>query len=162
MISDRKQYNRLFYEKNKEKRKEDYQQNRDKLLNKQREYHKNNKNIYLEYYKKNKDKYSEKSKIYNETNKEQLKKYRTEYYKRPKAIKVRRIIDWKKYGLKLYGYTYDELYEYYLSVDNCEVCNKDISMGGHYKHMDHCHDTGCFRWILCDKCNIQDNWMNII
>ena len=81
-----------------------------------------------------------------------------------KRKRYRDIWNWINRGLiELNGvYTYESLHEYYLSVDNCEVCNKDISMGGHYKHMDHCHDTGCFRWILCDKCNIQDNWMNII
>ena len=57
------------------------------------------------------------------------------------------------------GYTYDEVYEYYLSIDNCEVCNKDISMGGHKKHMDHCHLTGIFRWVLCAGCNNHDSWM---
>ena len=103
-------------------------------------------------------------KEYNKNYKEKHKEYNTGYQKEwrltPEGKKSRKIASWKNLGLKLFGYTYDEVYEYYLSIDNCEVCNKDIS--GHNKNMDHCHDTGIFRWVLCNSCNTCDNWMNKI
>ena len=102
--------------------------------------------------KKNWDNYYKKNK---------RKSYHKEYAKRPEGKKSRTISIWKHYGLKLFGYTYEEVYEYYLDCDNCEVCNKDISIGNQ-KCMDHCHSTGIFRWILCQSCNNQDNWMNKI
>ena len=99
---------------------------------------------------------------YYKKNKGKRKLYNKEWRQTPDGKKLRKIGDWKFKGLKLFGYTYEEVYEYYLDCDNCEVCNKDISMGGHQKNMDHCHDTGIFRWILCSSCNNQDNWMNKI
>tara|TARA_R110000765_G_scaffold180868_1_gene286786 strand:- start:29 stop:439 length:411 start_codon:yes stop_codon:yes gene_type:complete len=115
-----------------------------------------------EWYQKNKETEKNKHKKWYEDNKEYYKKYRKEYRQTPEGKKSDTISNWKIYGLKLFGYTYDEVYEYYLDCDNCEVCNKDISMGGHQKNMDHCHDTGIFRWILCSSCNTYDNWMNKI
>ena len=39
----------------------------------------------------------------------------------------------------------------------CEVCG--VSFGqGVKKHMDHDHDTGEFRYILCVSCNNHDSW----
>ena len=111
-----------------------------------------------EWYEKNK----EKAKQWYQNNSEKRKQQNKEYRQTPDGKKSMTIYNWKRAGLKLFGYTYEEVYEYYLSIDNCEVCNKDISMGGQQKNMDHCHSTGCFRWVLCASCNNQDNWMNKI
>tara|TARA_R110002020_G_C15715760_1_gene722440 strand:- start:55 stop:411 length:357 start_codon:yes stop_codon:yes gene_type:complete len=106
---------------------------------------------WIRYYNKNKQK------IFSQKN-----KYKKDWRQTPAGIKARIIDNWKQMGLKLFGYTYDEVYEYYLDCDNCEVCNKDISMGGSQKNMDHCHSTGIFRWVLCSSCNNKDNWMDRI
>ena len=135
--------------KNKEERREWYVKNRDKLLEKRREYKKKHLEREREYRRK-----------YYKENEDKIKEYRLKYEKTPTAIKKKMISSWKYLGLKLFGYTYDEVYEYYLSISNCEICNKDISMGGRYKHLDHCHYSGCFRWVLCNSCNIRDSWMN--
>ncbi len=131
------EYNRQHYIKNKEK-----------ILKQNKQWKEDNKEKYDLYHKQ-----------HYQNNKEKIAKQQKEYNKTPGGIKRGIISEWKISGLKLFGYTYDEVYEYYLSIDNCEVCNKDISMGGHKKHMDHCHLTGIFRWVLCAGCNNHDSWM---
>ena len=88
-------------------------------------------------------------------------KYKKEYdkkYRNTKEGKKRRMIaHWKHYGLKLFGYTYEEVYEYWLETNQCEICNKDL-IDNNNKCMDHCHDTGIFRAILCVSCNTYDTW----
>ncbi len=60
---------------------------------------------------------------------------------------------WKKKGVILTDKfkTYDELYDYYLSVNNCELCN--ISFDECKKCLDHDHRSGLFRNIVCNSCN---------
>ena len=140
MVFDKKQYQKEWCEKNKEK-----------IKQQKREWSENNKEHKKQYQKE-----------YYKKNKENIKQQNDEWRQTPYGKKSNTISKWKRCGLKLFGYTYDEVYEYYLDCDNCEICNKDISMSGHQKNMDHCHDTGIFRWILCQSCNTNDNWMNKI
>jgi len=128
-----------------------YEMVRDKRKTYMKEYNK-------QWYQNNKGKHNQRNKEWYQNNKGKQKEYR----QTPKWKKIMTISDWKRAGLKLFGYTYDEVYEYYLDCDNCEVCNKDISMGGKQRNMDHCHSSGIFRWILCHSCNCHDNWMNKI
>ena len=73
---------------------------------------------------------------------------------------------WKKKGVILTDKfkTYDELYDYYLSINNCELCN--ISFGEGKKCLDHDHKTGLFRNVVCNSCNRikavanKNNFMN--
>ena len=91
----------------------------------------------------------------------QIKEYKKQYRQTEPGKKSRLICHWKQRGLKLYGYTYEEVYEYYLSVNICEHC--EIPLNTNFKTqkcMDHCHYTGCFRWVLCQSCNVKDNWIN--
>ena len=73
------------------------------------------------------------------------------------------ISNWKRNGLiELEGvYTYQSLYEYYLSINECEVCNKKFK-NNQDRCMDHSHITGLFRWVLCRSCNTCDKWMDLI
>ena len=114
------------------------------------------------YYQIHKEKIDERNKEWKKLNRDMYLKQQKEYNNHSDRHQSNMIKHWKYTGLKLFGYTYEEVYEYYLDCDNCEVCNKDISMGGYNKHMDHCHSTGIFRWILCNSCNTKDNWMNKI
>mgnify|MGYP003655430767 CR=1 FL=1 len=86
--------------------------------------------------------------------KEQKKQY---YYDNPEKMTIQ---NWKRLGLiELEGvYTYESLYEYYLSISHCEVCETKFK-NSFDKCMDHCHKTNLFRWVLCRNCNTQDNWM---
>ena len=75
----KKEYDKEYYLKNKDKKKE----------------------YYKEYYSKNKDKENERIKEYRIKNKDKLKEYRKEYYKKPKIskpINVRETI--QKLGIK--------------------------------------------------------------
>ncbi len=138
MVFDRKEYYKKYNEKNKEK-------------------HKKNKQ---KYYIKNKQKIDEKNKEYRDSHKESFTEYKREWKKTEVGKKSDTISSWKRRGLKLFGYTYEEVYDYYLDCHKCEVCDKDIS--GRQKCMDHSHDTGIFRWVLCKSCNTKDSWMNKI
>ncbi len=44
----------------------------------------------------------------------------------------------------------------------CAICNKDLDVDRRNRHLDHCHETGAIRGILCRGCNnglgsFQDN-----
>ncbi len=66
---------------------------------------------------------------------------------------------WKKRGLKLReNETYEIIYSYYKNIDRCEKCGIKLDNNEQLttKCMDHCHNTGHFRQILCWNCNIND------
>ena len=94
-----------------------------------------------------------------------MKEYNHIYHKTDKGKKRNAFSHWKGRGVKEYGYTFDELYEYYKECNNCEVCGKSIFITTKQQHdtkcLDHCHETGCFRWVLCHSCNTRDRWMKI-
>ena len=62
---------------------------------------------------------------------------------------------WKKRGVK--G-DYQMLYEIYINTHNCEKCSVslDNDIIKQTKCLDHDHDSGLFRAILCWDCNIRD------
>jgi len=78
---------------------------------------------------KNKDKYREYQRTYRERHKERLKK------------KDRRV----KYGIT------EEEYQTMLSAqdDRCAICRDEMDP----PHVDHCHETGDVRGLLCVRCN---------
>jgi len=101
-VTDRKQYIKKYYEKNKEKIKKYYENNKSKILEtKKKNYEKNYKEKYQkvckEYYKKNKEKIKE----YNEKNKEKYQKKSKEYYEKNKEKILKKV--------------------------NCEYCNKIVT-----------------------------------
>ena len=123
--------------------------------------HKQQKRDYMKKYReKNKECIKQRDKIYREKNREHIRQRDKQYQQTPQGKKSKTITCWKSLGLKLYGYTYDEVYEYYMDTTHCEVCKVELNTNTKTrKCMDHCHDTGCFRWILCNRCNVQDYWM---
>ena len=129
----RKLYNKEYYEKNKDKIKEYYEKNKDKIK---------------EYYEKNKDKIKEVNKEYREKNKDKIKEVNKEYREKNKdKIRADRIM--RKYNL-----TMEDYQEIINSQNNqCPICHTDLR---HVKlHVDHDHETGKVRGILCYKCNTQ-------
>lgn len=53
-----------------------------------------------------------------------------------------------------YGLTLAEYDEFRASQgDRCAICSTPLK-GGKEEHLDHCHDTGKPRGILCRDCNI--------
>ena len=70
--------------------------------------------------------------------------------------KYRTIINWKSRGL-IYD-DYDELYEIYIKTINCNHCNKEFK-NSRDRCMDHDHNTGLFRKIVCQTCNCWDMYI---
>ena len=64
---------------------------------------------------------------------------------------------WKKnIGLKLReGETYEMIYDKVQNTTHCELCNVELCDGikSNGRCMDHDHETGYFRKVLCRKCN---------
>ena len=69
------------------------------------------------------------------------------------SIQKRIFKDWKYQGL--IG-DYEEIYERYINTTNCELCNAILEgKGGNKKCMEHNHQNGQFRNIVCHSCNIK-------
>jgi hypothetical protein len=71
-------------------------------------------------------------------------------------LKYQTIGDWKRYGL-IYD-DYNELYEVYIKTMNCQHCEKEFK-NSRDRCMDHDHDTGLFRKIVCRACNTCDSYI---
>ena len=105
-----------------------------------------------EYYEKNKEILLQKKKEYYENNRDKIKEYRqTEQGK-----KIYRISNWKSSGV--IHQNFDELYEKYINTEYCELCNikltEDKKTTKTTRVLDHDHESGEFRNIICHSCNV--------
>ena len=73
-----------------------------------------------------------------------------------KYHKSKTISHWKHYGVIYHDF--DELYEIYIKTMNCTHCSKEFK-NTRDRHLDHDHETGAFRKIVCNKCNTRDNYL---
>jgi len=88
-------------------------------------------------------------KEYRRKNKEKRAEYNREFRKTPIGKKTQKISSWKGQGLID---DYESVYERYMSSAHCECCSQEY-VNSMDKHMDHCHETGKFRNVLCRNCN---------
>ena len=74
------------------------------------------------------------------------------YRKSPAGKKSNTISKWKSQGLKESKEYIEQIYDEYLNSEECELCGEPY-LNGNKKSMDHCHKTGEFRNIVCNRCN---------
>lgn len=78
--------------------------------------------------------------------------YMKQLQKQPHIIKNKMISMWKKRGVV--SEDYSKLYDDYLVITKCELCEVDLEgKGRNKKCLDHDHTTGLFRNVLCNNCN---------
>ena len=80
------------------------------------------------------------------------KEYMKNYRKTPEGKKSNTINDWKCQGLKETKEFMNQIYEEYLNSEECQLCGEPYSKHNR-KEMEHNHETGEFRNIVCKRCN---------
>tara|TARA_R100000951_G_scaffold51889_1_gene43713 strand:+ start:84 stop:500 length:417 start_codon:yes stop_codon:yes gene_type:complete len=119
-----------------------------------------NKEKTKEYCEANKEKKKEYDKTYNKTpQRKQKKKERLQLWAQtPQGKKFFKMNSWRNMGVNDVN---DEMYDKYINTHCCDVCSKDFK-DSRDRCLDHDHDTGDFRQILCRACNTMDKWKNYI
>jgi len=84
----------------------------------------------------------------------QLKKKKMPYKNKQcdAAKKSSTLSAWKKNGLLETREFMEQIYNEYLNSKECQLCGEPYSKKNK-KSMDHCHNTGKFRNIVCNRCN---------
>jgi len=105
---------------------------------------------------KGKEKKRISNKKYLESKKgKEIRKYNTKKYKQTeKGKKLITKCSWKSRGLNMENF--EEIYERYTMAIFCDICECVLEGNGrNRKCMDHDHDNGEFRNIVCSYCNIH-------
>jgi hypothetical protein len=85
---------------------------------------------------------------------EERKQKQKIYYKTSQGQKSAKISSWRAMGVK--EDNFEKLYKLYNDTTHCDKCNCELvttMSSPNRKMLDHCHQTGLFRNILCGACN---------
>tara|TARA_R110001592_G_C12636229_1_gene699746 strand:- start:15 stop:440 length:426 start_codon:yes stop_codon:yes gene_type:complete len=107
-----------------------------------------------EYLKNWRAKNKKKNPDYEKQRWEKRKENCQKYQKSEKGKKVTRTNDWKRSGIIIENI--DDFYEIFVKTWECESCKVQMTegkMGNTRRCLDHCHNTGQIRNIICHKCN---------
>ena len=72
------------------------------------------------------------------------------------SSKAKMIYDWKRRGLICDDY--NALYETYIGTAECQHCQIEFTKKNK-RCLDHSHETGLFRKIVCHRCNVMDSYI---
>ena len=110
-----------------------------------------------EYERKNKERLIEYRKEYYMDNREQKieynKQYSKEYRKTYNGDRTNKITKWKSRGV--INEDFDTLYDLFINTDKCMYCEK-VFVDSVDRCLDHDHETGLYRAVLCRSCNVKD------
>lgn len=153
----RKQKQKEWYLKNKEKVKayqkeyqKKYRQNPVAMERKRQLMKLKNAEYSRRYREKHPEKAKEQSIKWQKEHPERWKAYQLEYRKRDSSKKKARIANWKQIGVV--DHHFDELYDFYMKATHCMICGDEFKTHRH-RHLDHDHETGEVRYICCAGCN---------
>ena len=137
------------YLANKKWRKQYYEKNRVKIKERYDNMSKEDKKKYVETYRQR----------YHNMSDEQ-KTYYNDYQKKILATQKGRWKTWKLQNIRVPlgdQKTEKEIFERYENSENCELCNCvfETKRGSSKKCLDHHHSTGYPRFICCHSCNIK-------
>ena len=77
-------------------------------------------------------------------------------YTNPTKHKSNSRMNWKKRGIKIHEDDFDYVYNQYISATHCDLCKKQYP-NSKDRQLDHNHETGEVRNIVCQKCNQRKN-----
>ena len=105
-----------------------------------------------QYRLKNKEKVKKINKEWRENNKEHIYEKNKEYVNdEGKHINI--CAKWRSRGIKLRtNEDWDSIYLFYITCEECEGCG--VNLNNIKRCLDHDHETGFIRNVLCNRCNV--------
>ena len=135
------EYNKKYYAENADKKREYNKKYYAENADKRREYNK-------KWYAENADRERERSRKYKAKNVDKIRESRKKYY----AENIDKIRD--RNLQNRYGIGHEEYLELFEKQDGkCKICETTSNRKLKHFAVDHCHDTGDVRGLLCSNCN---------